>query len=73
MLIHVHNSQKLMPEWDNTLNACSDSLDVIDLQQDTLPSISMEELDSVLARFMEYTRGERDAGRNLLEDSLYDD
>lgn len=73
LLIHVHSLQKLMPEWENTLNACLDSLDVIDLQQDTLPSISMEELDSILARFLEYARRERDAGRNLLEDNLFDD
>lgn len=32
LLIHVHSSQKLMPDWENTLDACSDSLDVIDLQ-----------------------------------------
>lgn len=55
------------------MDACLDALDVIDLQQDTLPSISMEELDSVLARFLEYARRERDARRNLLEDSLFDD
>lgn len=60
LLIHVHSSQKLMPEWENTLNACSDSLDVIDLPQDTLPSISMEELVSVLVRFLEYARRERE-------------
>lgn len=55
------------------MDAYSDTLDVIDLQQDVLPSISMEELDSVLARFLEYVVRERDAKRNLLEDSLFDD
>lgn len=73
LLIHVHSSQKLMPYWENTLDACSDALDMIDLQQDTLPSISMEELDFVLTRFLEYARRKRDPGRNLLEDSLFDD
>lgn len=72
LLIHVHASQKLMPDWENTLDACSDALDMIDLQQDTLPNISMEELDSILARFLKYARRERDAGKNLLEDSLFD-
>lgn len=29
LLIHVHSSQKLMPDWENVLDACSDTLDVI--------------------------------------------
>lgn len=62
LLIHVYNKQKLMPNWENTLDACSDALDVIDLQQDVLPNKSMEELDFVLARFLEYAVRERDAG-----------
>lgn len=72
-MIHVHSLQKLMPDWESVLDACSDAMDVIDAQQEALPSITMEELDSVLARFLEYAARERNADQNLLEDSLFDD
>lgn len=68
-MIFISNLQNHTPDWESHL----DALDVIELQQDGLPSVMMEELNSVISRFVENATKERDRGRNLLEDSLLDD
>lgn len=54
LTIHISNLQKL--------NACSYALDVIKLQLDGLPSVTMEELNSVMSRFVEYAAREKNEG-----------
>lgn len=73
LMIHINNLQNLTPDWKNIFDTCSDALDVIKLQLDGLPSVTMEELNLIMFRFIEYAARERDGGKNLLEDSLLDD
>lgn len=69
-MIFISHFQRRQTKWEKTLEACSDQLDVVDLQLDALPSVAIEELESIMSRFIAYGIRERDKGNKVLEDLL---
>lgn len=44
----------------------------MEYMHETTPSVSVDELEIVMSRFIEFTYKEKDKGRLLLDDELFD-
>lgn len=66
----MENFRKQEVEWKKLFATCAESLEVIEFKLDIMPSVSMEELEMVMSRFIVFALRERDKGNIFLDDSL---
>ena len=53
----MHTAKDLLPDWDESLGKIERAVTVLEFKQESAPSISTKELETVLDRFRSFKRG----------------